>query len=529
MKTPVLLVAVCGIVLFVYGSDEFPLWGSTWVVAEGINPRIYNSVLPLRPKKVVVIRFDAYERDVEMQYANLQHRDYRSTAELIHDIMEQCDQNEVVVPEAYINDIDAPQCRIIMKKRDIVDTLWSCKHTFAQVVRERKNVLSLHQELHGETYTWLPHEVRTMEPAWHKEKPVAYVKVNRSQQDREDAYPYKDEVSGLWFRHRNADFSGAFVDHCDEEYCYERLDIRQQDVAVFTRSYWQLHIFPQAWYYPVDMYGNPMMIDTAKKTIQQADSLRRASIDDPSHLSLKYWRRPYLSDSASCIISIAFQDAADQEQNLVRRDYIPLRGSRVDSLGNVEAARMAYDHIPRRMYRVTPYSNSLLRCIEKLYTESEEEEQWAEDIDLNCGSAWMDIDEVVGRTIWDMDEHGVMTRREGVDASRFFYNGCPCAGISTINDRTAGELADAMNYRVPTCDVNDIRAALTLYRHAATHLPHYSFIPDKVVRLAQTKMRVAQIVLTRKERQLASYTPLQRARIQRRCDRTWVDEFRRRQ
>ncbi len=55
---------------FSQSLSSFPLWGSSWVVAQGNNKRIFPSALPLKPDKVVLFDFQS-PKFVTIYYANL--------------------------------------------------------------------------------------------------------------------------------------------------------------------------------------------------------------------------------------------------------------------------------------------------------------------------------------------------------------------------------------------------------------------------------------------------------------------------
>lgn len=87
-----LAVASCGAMEL----EQMPLWGSDWIIAQGVNERIYPSALPLVPNVVVYASFkNKYGGDlrVEVRWANCQHREFRSTAEVVDYILNEFRDN----------------------------------------------------------------------------------------------------------------------------------------------------------------------------------------------------------------------------------------------------------------------------------------------------------------------------------------------------------------------------------------------------------------------------------------------------
>ncbi len=50
MKFSLFIITFVG---FIYAQalNSFPLWGSSWVIAQGNNKRIFSSILPLKTKQ----------------------------------------------------------------------------------------------------------------------------------------------------------------------------------------------------------------------------------------------------------------------------------------------------------------------------------------------------------------------------------------------------------------------------------------------------------------------------------------------
>ena len=105
--------------------DDFPLWGSRWIVAEGNNKRIYPSVLPLIPSKIIVINFsnstDPQDRMVDISWVNLQHKDWWGTAEVVQKALNDLKKRPMSIPFNKINTDSA----ITIAYQPFDDTLWS--------------------------------------------------------------------------------------------------------------------------------------------------------------------------------------------------------------------------------------------------------------------------------------------------------------------------------------------------------------------------------------------------------------------
>ena len=79
--------------------EKFPLWNSTWIIAEGDNPQIFPSAARFRPQKVALIKLNDYSGDdagiaAEIQYANLDIcAPMYSTAEAIDEMSRQFEKD----------------------------------------------------------------------------------------------------------------------------------------------------------------------------------------------------------------------------------------------------------------------------------------------------------------------------------------------------------------------------------------------------------------------------------------------------
>jgi hypothetical protein len=74
---------------------NFPLWDSKWIIAKGMNERIYPSFSKSIPSHIVYVIFPSYLSCLNgngkfvISWANLNHKEYTCTALMVDDIKSQ--------------------------------------------------------------------------------------------------------------------------------------------------------------------------------------------------------------------------------------------------------------------------------------------------------------------------------------------------------------------------------------------------------------------------------------------------------
>ncbi len=222
-------------------------------------------------------------------------------------------------------------------------------------------------------------------------------------------------------------------------------------------GFWQLHVYPVLWYYERDPYnGSPLLVNALKMDQKTAIAKKKESINQPDDATLKYFRNPYLSDSASVIISFAFT-------NIPNVDMTTLNSiSLVDSTVNI-------NHFPSKMYRVagmgvsnsySAYSTALFQ----LYSKDEIDETRNQSLDSRC-PGWKISDLANADLIFpkNLQDPAYLVRDKSVDEGIFSYNSCPCTQISTMKNLTAVQLKRLLYQTPPLCNRADMVKAIGLY------------------------------------------------------------------
>lgn len=473
--------------------EQFPLWGSSWLVADGNNKRIYPSVLPLIPEKIIRIDFmplsDPYKRAI-VYWENYSHKDYWGTAEITNGFGKRLGKQKKEIVR--INKDEG----IDIAYQPFDDTLWSINEA---IIEEFNNEYDYAQKIQGKEekiyrkgsawgLTQLRAEIQD-KSAYTKSKPAAWVRRHITAADKQEftlgKWSEPDEKY-FYYRQSTQEESSANVktrngtaiiksvgamefdidgikEYCDDNYYYKKLPDKKLTFKTENLGYWQVHVYPEIWYYPRDYTtGQAVIYDTLKKSHTEALALKKQSIENPNSTELKYWRNPYFSDSASTVISFAFT-----EDGTVLKDqrFIWLSGSAIGS-------KISYEHYPKKMYSISS-RQSLRAALLQLYSASDDDEQYAQTLDLRCGeSTWEAIDEANGRIIFPLNKRnkGVYERDWNVNDGYFRYNGCPCARSDELGNRTKAEIRRFIVYPVPTCNLDDIMAAMSFYRLLSRHL-----------------------------------------------------------
>jgi len=506
-------------------TRKFTLSESAWIVAQGNNQRIYPSVLPLRPNKVAIVQFKS-ENSLYIAYANLDHRTYRCSAELVEDIKKQFDKNRIS-----INQSDPAMADIInINYAPYNDTVWTAD---GAVTKFFKNYDRIGRVTQNSDTLFHPGEAQVLinSQQYFREKPVYYGirSVNtkdeglysiesRNNDDeqiflRNDNYiEEKSEISDLGKTDlKSFQQQPGFVSYRKDRTVYEEISV-EYSFKTSNIGYWQVHLHPEVWYYPRDPFnGDPIINDDLKMTQKQAFDKREQSLQNPDNLDLKYYRNPYLSDSASVIISFAFADIGPK---MKEQDAIDL----VDET-------MHLNHYPQRMYRVltqVPPTNWIMYGdpLFKLYSKTPEEEVYFSNISSRCPS-WEVSDERNAQIIFPekLQQPGRLVRDKSIDNGIFTYDGCPCSKISTLRNLTAVQLRKLIFLTPPMCDRNEMVKVISIYDAVAPYLKNKN---DNGL-LFQRKQYVLKVIEERDAQ--AKKAGVSWVDSEGRCPSTWAETF----
>jgi hypothetical protein len=478
LKLSLLVIAAIS-TAFPQNPGNFPLWGSSWVVAQGDNKNIYASALPLVPEKLAIMDFSS-RKGVTVSWANLCKRGYKSTADLLEDIKTQTQKNSKFIA---CSDIGKGEL-IDIVYNPFNDTVWSGDD---EVSKKIGYYASVGRKTSTDDSLFGPADINKLHsaPRFLREKPIYYGVKNATASDIAvyslestddgDSIIYlenrqylqqQDQSGGV----RDANIGTANLSALSEtspfqsfrkgNYIYEYIPVKY----VFRTAnigFWQVHIHPEMWFYPRDPFnGHPLLNDSIKMDFVTACARKKQSIDNPRVIDYQYNRNPFFSDSASVVISFAFVNKPGTAMTTLNSILL------VDSSVDVS-------HHPDKMYRVTGLgiANNWDACktaVYQLYAQDTGEEARCRNIDSKCGpSLWAQTDRQNGERIFPavLQKSGIkLVRDRSVDNGIFVYNDCPCQAVSNLKNLTPVQLKRLIYLSPPLCDRADMVKAVELYK-----------------------------------------------------------------
>jgi hypothetical protein len=449
---------------------SFPLWGSSWVICQGDNDRVFPSVAPLRPKTIMHVTFqssytpeNATIYSVRIRWANCNHTDYACTADLLDNILYQFRRNDLTVSDTAINKDSV----INIVYNTYNDTVWTLDKALADLPPKYDE---FYRKIDGEVAVLSgsqgKYDLRNS-PVYTQEKPVAWARRLRS--DPEDRRKYSIDIEveleeGITEIQSIANAAASsslpvseFTDYCNSRYCFEA--VHDYRFRTDNLGYWQVHIFPEIKYFPRDASSGTPNLKVPPMGMKEAFEKKRQSINDPDNIDFKDYRSPFLSDSASSIISFSFTDDGSSQNPMNRRRAIWLSGSAIES-------KMQYEHFPAKMYRVeSETEESLIKAILMCYTEDDENEEEMATLDNRCSTGWRVIDKKNSKVIFPEKDRadGRFRQDNTVNTGIFTYNNCPCTYIVPYG-MTAAQLRKFVFKAVPSCSYESMRKALSFYK-----------------------------------------------------------------
>jgi len=600
--------------------DFFPLWNSSWIVGKGQNDGVYPSISKAVPTHLIKVTFprkpnlnidiNNIPEEVTLEYAVLTGQRYKSTSHMINEALHQFARNRVTIRvdsliEKAVRNEDSP---VMISQRKLQDTLWYCDDVFRDIRHNEPNKYSSFLIQYGDygvdtMLTWTTpfgaYRIETMtgivstnpgDTLFFREKPVA-IGVFSKQQHPDRAKFYADFDSAHYFRtnrlehryHTDANDYGdddGWRDYCDQLNCYERISIATGKSS--NVSFWSIHLAPAVWWYPYDAGGlGPMLNDTLKMDFKTAKAWREISIKAPLHTNmeskveffkdarslaqLKNYRRPWYSDSASCVISVQFQESNNREPGKVdRRTRTALPEYLFTSFKDQPAARAGgnlnptFDNtnitrIPGRMVRLRGVPDDVPIAIMRLYAERDVEDELAKNVAQRCGVGWRSTDSRVGEE-HRFPDSAVFNERQrrwrpgtslpvmfrqrdfmnprGTDeelvyaddysAKKFTYNHCACLPIPEFHNRvTTNELRSIIYQVPPLCAVPEMSNALYILLRAQNYMTNEHD-------LTMLRKRITMVYNSLEERTALyrTLTPAQIVRGEAACAKSWELLFR---
>ena len=480
----------------------------------GENERVlYPSVAPLEPKTVMYVKFTPFQT-VEVQWANLNHRDFSGTAEVITEIHSQWRTNIKSFDVNLINKMNG----IDIHFQRYNDTTWSCDEAMANLspeytifIRESGGAVSEFRGPPGR-------QMLRASPVYAADPPACFGGRPMTPKDRAKLTEINCAADQCFLS--TSGTSEAPEAYCDNvfttpsvisPYCYD--PIPEMAFRTENLGFWNVHFYPEAWYYCRDpSTGKPLSEAEGcpRMDIRTAHAKKKESLDNPSDLNLKPYRNPALSDSASSILSIQFVE--DNGLPLVQRDYIWLSALKVGS-------KIPFEHFPNRMFRVRNTSQAaLMDALLQSYTESDREAQDMLNLSARCGAAWQETDLQVGRLLYPIPgrANGKYTPAANLNQAHFKYHGCPDLPHPELGNLTKTQARAFIWQTPPQCSSNQMHKALSFYTQAAALLN----APEDQKQIAKVTL-IVQDLLTRR-RGIQNADPTLEDRV---CPATWVSKL----
>jgi len=457
---------------------------------------------------------------VRIRWANCNNVDYACSADLIDDVLNQFKQNDVTVSDTAINNDSI----INVAYNTYNDTVWTLDKELAKMpttfdVFYRKTDKDPEVITGGQARYDLQNN-----PVYTQEKPTAWGRRLRVADDN-NKYPIEietqnqeDGTSQIQYIANTASTSGPtqssgdFTDYCDNTYCYE--GVHNFAWKTDNLGYWQVHLFPYVAYFPRDAATGQPNLKAPPMGRKEAFAQKVKSINDPNNVNLKDYRSPYLSDSASSIISISFTDDGSVADPMNKRAYIWLSGSSINS-------KMQYEHFPTKMFRVeSEMDNSVLEAVLQSYSDDDAHAEKMRTLDTRC-PGWKTIDVANSKYVFPPKNrsNGRIVQDNTINTGIFTYNNCPCTFIAPYN-MTAAQLRKFIFKAVPTCSYAAMQKALSFYNKMKSILT--SPVDQK---LLNGRINTINQLMAIREKIYATDSKVDWAKNEINCSQSWVDNL----
>lgn len=529
MEKTVYMMIFC-LVVSVVSEDlqDFPLWGSSWVVCDGEHKGIYRSSLPFSPEEALLVNFMRNKRRIEIQWANLKGRQWNSTASVLDEISRQWNVNSTIVQikkkknggaEFWTKDLKNRVAMISQEPYN--DTLWTA-HFQAEELLTKYGYLSVtinvedkETEYVGNQGVNLLREEIENGQAYTQEQPRATaVRWARSQDSKVftdavamgDDFAYmekviinnEDLVDGIPHRQTTPFLQTTNTAVIDIESSAWMLngkvyeDLTHMNFNTDKLAYWQVHLWPEVWYYPRSKMGS-ILRKLPRMTHAQAMNKKKQSLSDEGmeDVSMEIYRNPWRDDTASCMLSFQFVAGP--------HDLTHTRAIWLD--GVAAGTSMDFTHVPKVMYNASNAYGGPQAALLLQYAETEKEMDLAATINERC-AGWKVIDKLVGDAVFP--EYDKETKRYSrnvdVDQTWFTFGNCPCYYEDKLGGLTKAQMRNFAYMPLPTCKRYAMRNALAFYQRILPEM----MLEKSVAAVIWEKIKKLEYILDKKETSIAN-------------------------
>ncbi|NLD99052.1 MAG: hypothetical protein GX640_04195 [Fibrobacter sp.] len=458
--------------------SKFPLINSntTWIVAQKNRESrlLWQSVHEFDATHIARIQF--LKDRIVLGWANLNHRDYSCTSDMLQDAVHQMDSTQV--SDALING----QFKYLnIDYRDMSDTLWHCRldiqkaflHGYSKIYRVKgfnstvptKTIVDDNGiTLFNRAYIY---EAGRDTVYYSNDIPVLYGL--RRADSRE--FTYYDSATTFYYRSFD-EMQSDFPDFMCSSGVLEKIAVTDFDVT--KKGYWQVHIHPEEVWFPRNpMNGEPIKdpgvgLKPTAMSFDTAIAMKKKSLASPNDPRLTYYRNPYFDDSASTIISFAFVDNSVPGDPMCNRAYVDLTtGVEVSEDGTKD---LGLSHFPPRMvgYQQWDYSN-IYKYMLEMYSTNEKEDNLIENMNSKCLN-WVQTDINNSTFVFQNDGNGRLSRIDSVPLDIWWYDGCPCSKVPQVKNLTPLEMQRFAYKLFPTCSMADLRKYQSILKQLKEYL-----------------------------------------------------------
>lgn len=443
---------------------DFPLARNsevTWVLGarQKDSRLLWQSVHQFDLTHVAFIQFR--KKSVNIGWANLNHRNYSCTSDMLQDAFNQAQKTKIrdtLTSEGKFQYLD-------IDYREINDTAWHCKKDiqnafykgYTKVYRVRgfpagvikDSVTKGPDVIFPEVLEYIPGR----ETVWYStDRPVLYGYKPVGTSNKYSSPGPK----GFYFK-SSKDMEKDFPDFRYENDVFEVLPVT--DCEVTEKGYWQVHIHPEEVWFPRNPLNGEPVKDPAVKlnptamSFDKALEMKKLSIANPDDARYTYYRNPYFDDSASTVMSVSFIDNSNPSDLIQNRSYIELTTGTEMIEGENKGA---LTHFPPRMVSFRSWDHmTTFTAMLKMFSEKDEDNISIDKMNNKC-SDWMYTDIANGNIVCKTNEYGTLERIEDIPLDIWWYDDCPCTRIKELKNLTPVQLQRIVYKAFPTCSMQDI-------------------------------------------------------------------------